>query len=340
MSSSPKVILVTGGTGFIGSHLCEALLAGGHRVLCLDNNFTGSLNNVEALRSNPRFEFLRHDVTEPILLEVDQIYHLACPASPRHYQSNGIKTIKTNVLGTMNMLGLAKRTGARILLTSTSEVYGDPLVSPQTEEYWGHVNPIGIRSCYDEGKRLAETLMMEYHRKCNVDIRIARIFNTYGPRLNREDGRVISNFIVQALEGKPITIYGDGSQTRSFCYVSDQVRGLIALMNQEEKNCVLPINIGNPHEMTIRDTADLILQLTGSSSVIQHLPLPQDDPMQRRPDITRARTLLQWEPTVSLQQGLLHTIQYFQIPHINTQQQSQHSKNNKRVTAKIIVPIL
>jgi len=278
-------------------------------------------------------------------LEVDQIYHLACPASPRHYQSNGIKTIKTNVLGTMNMLGLAKRTGARILLTSTSEVYGDPLVSPQTEEYWGHVNPIGIRSCYDEGKRLAETLMMEYHRKCNVDIRIARIFNTYGPRLNREDGRVISNFIVQALEGKPITIYGDGSQTRSFCYVSDQVRGLIALMNQEEKNCFQPINIGNPHEITIRDTADLILQLTGSSSVIQHLPLPQDDPMQRRPDITRARTLLQWEPTVSLQQGLLHTIQYFQTHRCNNTTtiqplQEVGGKNMNRVTAKLVVPIL
>jgi len=308
--STTKIILVTGGTGFIGSHLCEALLAQGHRVLCLDNNFTGSLDNIEPLRTNPRFEFIRHDVTEPITLEIDQIYHLACPASPKDYQYNSIKTIKTNILGTLNMLGLAKRTRARILLTSTSEVYGDPLISPQTEEYWGNVNPIGIRSCYDEGKRLAETLMMEYHRNCGVDTRIARIFNTYGPRLNRNDGRVISNFIVQALESQPITIYGDGSQTRSFCYVSDQVDGLIKLMNCE-KEYHLPINIGNPIEKSMLEIASIILRLTGSSSPVVHEPLPQDDPMQRRPEITKARTILGWEPQVGLEEGLLKTIEYF-----------------------------
>lgn len=308
--STTKIILVTGGTGFIGSHLCEALLAQGHRVLCLDNNFTGSLDNIEHLRTNPRFEFIRHDVTEPITLEIDQIYHLACPASPKDYQYNSIKTIKTNILGTLNMLGLAKRTRARILLTSTSEVYGDPLISPQTEEYWGNVNPIGIRSCYDEGKRLAETLMMEYHRNCGVDTRIARIFNTYGPRLNRNDGRVISNFIVQALESQPITIYGDGSQTRSFCYVSDQVDGLIKLMNCE-KGYHLPINIGNPIEKSMLEIASIILRLTGSSSPVVHEPLPQDDPMQRRPEITKARTILGWEPQVGLEDGLFKTIEYF-----------------------------
>jgi UDP-glucuronate decarboxylase len=304
-------ILVTGGTGFIGSHLCEALLAQGHRVLCLDNNFTGSLNNIAHLRSNPLFEFIRHDVTEPIRLEIDQIYHLACPASPKDYQFNSIKTIKTNVLGTLNMLGLAKRTRARILLTSTSEVYGDPLVSPQLEEYWGNVNPIGIRSCYDEGKRVAETLMMEYHRNCGVDTRIARIFNTYGPRLNHKDGRVISNFIVQALQNQPITIYGDGSQTRSFCYVSDQVDGLMKLMNQDDPEYHLPINIGNPIEKTIIEIASIILRLTRSSSQLVYQPLPQDDPMQRRPDITKARTLLDWKPLVGLEEGLMKTIDYF-----------------------------
>jgi len=309
--SGPKNILVTGGTGFIGSHLCEALLAQGHCVLCLDNNFTGSLDNVAHLRSSPRFEFIRHDVTEPIRLEVDQIYHLACPASPKDYQYNSIKTIKTNVLGTLNMLGLAKRTRARILLTSTSEVYGDPLISPQSEEYWGNVNPIGIRSCYDEGKRVAETLMMEYHRNCGVDTRIARIFNTYGPRLNRNDGRVISNFIVQALENHPITIYGDGSQTRSFCYVSDQVDGLMKLMNQENPVYHLPINIGNPIEKTMIEIASIIVRLTGSSSEVVHQALPQDDPMQRRPDITKARDLLGWEPRIGLEEGLMKTIDYF-----------------------------
>lgn len=304
-----RTILVTGGTGFIGSHLCEALLDRGDRVLCLDNNFTGSLDNVSHLRGNPRFEFIRHDVTEPIRLEVDQVYHLACPASPKDYQLNGIKTIKTNVLGTLHMLGLAKRTGARILLTSTSEVYGDPLVSPQTEEYWGNVNPIGVRSCYDEGKRVAETLMMEYHKCCGVDTRIARIFNTYGPRLNRNDGRVISNFIVQALEGRPITIYGDGSQTRSFCYVADQVAGLMRLMDLDDYHD--PVNIGNPVERSMLEVADLVLKLTVSPSTLEFLPLPQDDPMQRRPDITKARDLLGWEPVVGLEEGLLRTIDYF-----------------------------
>jgi UDP-glucuronate decarboxylase len=250
-------------------------------------------------------------VTEPIRLEIDQIYHLACPASPKDYQFNSIKTIKTNVLGTLNMLGLAKRTRARILLTSTSEVYGDPLVSPQLEEYWGNVNPIGIRSCYDEGKRVAETLMMEYHRNCGVDTRIARIFNTYGPRLNHKDGRVISNFIVQALQNQPITIYGDGSQTRSFCYVSDQVDGLMKLMNQDDPEYHLPINIGNPIEKTIIEIASIILRLTRSSSQLVYQPLPQDDPMQRRPDITKARTLLDWKPLVGLEEGLMKTIDYF-----------------------------
>jgi UDP-glucuronate decarboxylase len=308
MEMEKKTILVTGGSGFIGSHLCETLVAQGHHVICLDNNFTGSLNNIQHLRGLSNFEFVRHDVTEEYLAEVDQIYHLACPASPKDYQSNSIKTIKTNILGTLHMLGLAKRTGARILLTSTSEIYGDPQVSPQHEEYWGNVNPIGIRSCYDEGKRLAETLMMEYHRNLRVDTRIARIFNTYGPRLNRNDGRVISNFIVQALENKPITIYGDGSQTRSFCFIDDQVRGLISLM---ESDYSLPVNIGNPYEITIMEIANRIVQLTGSSSPIEYKELPQDDPCQRKPDITKARDILGWEPKVDLHEGLLKTIEYF-----------------------------
>lgn len=303
-----KTILVTGGTGFLGSHLCERLLKDGHYVICLDNNFTGNLQNISHLRSNPHFEFIRHDVVADILLEVDQIYHLACPASPKDYQLNGIKTIKTNILGTMNMLGLAKRTGARILLTSTSEVYGDPKVSPQVEEYWGNVNPIGIRSCYDEGKRLAETLMMEYKRNCGVDIRIARIFNTYGPRLNKNDGRVISNFVVQALKGENITIYGDGSQTRSFCYVDDTIDGLVRLM---EGDYNLPVNIGNPNEITIKEIAEKIVGMVGSKCELDYKELPQDDPMQRRPDITKARELLGWEPKVGLQEGLLRTIGYF-----------------------------
>lgn len=303
-----KTILVTGGTGFLGSHLCERLLKDGHYVICLDNNFTGNFQNIAHLRSNPNFEFIRHDVVVDILLEVDRIYHLACPASPKDYQLNGIKTIKTNILGTMNMLGLAKRTNARILLTSTSEVYGDPKISPQVEEYWGNVNPIGVRSCYDEGKRLAETLMMEYKRNCGVDIRIARIFNTYGPRLNRNDGRVISNFVVQALNGENITIYGDGSQTRSFCYVDDTIDGLVRLM---ESNYNLPMNIGNPNEITIKDIAEKIVGMIGNNSSLEYKELPQDDPMQRRPDITKAREILGWEPRVGLREGLLKTIGYF-----------------------------
>jgi len=301
-----KVILVTGGTGFLGSHLCEKLLQQNNHVICLDNNFTGNLDNVAHLRENPHFEFIRHDVTKDIYLEIDEIYHLACPASPKDYQFNSIKTIKTNILGTLNMLGLAKRTGAKILLTSTSEVYGDPQISPQHEDYWGNVNPIGIRSCYDEGKRLAETLMMEYHRNCGVDTRIVRIFNTYGPRLNKDDGRVVSNFINQALEGKPITIYGDGSQTRSFCYVDDQINGLIKLM---ASNYNLPVNIGNPREISIKDIAEIILKLTGSKSEIEYKELPQDDPTRRKPDITRAKTILGWEPKIELEEGLKRTIE-------------------------------
>jgi len=304
-----KTILVTGGTGFIGSHLCEKLLNQGHRVLCLDNNFSGCMENIQHLRHHPNLEFIRHDVVEPIRLEVHEIFHLACPASPKDYQLNPIKTIKTNVLGTLNMLGLAKRVKAKILLTSTSEVYGDPTVSPQSETYWGNVNPIGIRSCYDEGKRVAETLMMEYHHHCGVQTRIARIFNTYGPRLHENDGRVISNFIVQALKNEPITLYGDGSQTRSFCYVDDQVNGLLALMNS---NYSMPVNIGNPHEISIHEIAQRILHLTRSESILTHKPLPSDDPTQRCPDITLARSILNWEPVVDLEEGLKRTIDYFQ----------------------------
>ena len=303
-----KTILVTGGTGFIGSNLCEKLLELGNYVICLDNNFTGSLENISHLTSNPNFEFMRHDVTLPLYIEVDQIYHLACPASPKDYQYDSIKTIKTNVMGTLNMLGLARRTKASILITSTSEVYGDPKISPQHEEYWGNVNPIGIRSCYDEGKRLAETLMMEYHRNYNVDTRIVRIFNTYGPRLNKDDGRVVSNFVVQALEGKPLTIYGDGSQTRSFCYIDDQVDGLIKTMASDYH---LPINIGNPNELTINEIGEMVLKLTGSDSKMVYMDLPQDDPMRRNPDITRAREILGWEPKVGLEEGLKKTIEYF-----------------------------
>jgi len=303
-----KTILVTGGTGFLGSHLCERLLSENNHILCLDNNFTGNLQNIAHLRSHPNFEFIRHDVVADILLEVDQIYHLACPASPKDYQLNGIKTIKTNILGTLNMLGLAKRTCARILLTSTSEVYGDPQVSPQVEEYWGNVNPIGIRSCYDEGKRLAETLMMEYKRNCGVDVRIARIFNTYGPRLNRDDGRVISNFVVQAINGQDITIYGDGSQTRSFCYVDDTIDGLIRLM---ESDYSLPVNIGNPNEITIKEIGEKIVGMVGNDCKLEYKDLPQDDPMKRKPDITKAKTILGWEPKVGLEEGLIKTIGYF-----------------------------
>ncbi|RNC69573.1 MAG: SDR family oxidoreductase [Desulfuromonadales bacterium] len=302
-------ILVTGGAGFIGSHLCERLLGEGHEVLCLDNFFTGSKRNIAQFAENPQFELVRHDITEPILLEVDQIYHLACPASPVHYQYNPVKTIKTSVMGTINMLGLAKRVRARILLASTSEVYGDPQVHPQPETYWGNVNPIGIRSCYDEGKRVAETLMMDYHRQNGVDIRIVRIFNTYGPRMAEHDGRVVSNFIVQALKGEDITVYGDGSQTRSFCYVDDLVDGLIRLMACD--GFTGPVNIGNPTETTILEFARRIIELTGSTSRIIYKPLPSDDPKQRQPDITMARTKLQWEPRIPIDTGLGRTVEYF-----------------------------
>ena len=301
--------LVTGGAGFLGSHLCERLLNDGHEVICLDNYFTGRLMNVDHLRDNHRFELIRHDVTEPILLEVDRIFNLACPASPIHYQFNPVKTIKTSVMGAINMLGMAKRVKARILQASTSEVYGDPAVHPQTEDYWGNVNPIGIRSCYDEGKRVAETLFMDYHRQNNVDIRIVRIFNTYGPRMLMNDGRVVSNFIVQALKGEDITIYGDGSQTRSFCYVDDLIEGFIRMMNQDK--IIGPVNIGNPGEFTMLELAKEVLDLTGSKSKIVYKPLPGDDPKMRRPNIELAKSALGWEPTIPLRQGLEKTIVYF-----------------------------
>ena len=302
-------ILITGGAGFIGSHLCERLLGEGNEVICLDNFFTGRRENIFHLLDNPRFELIRHDVTEPILLEVDQIYNLACPASPVHYQYNPVKTVKTSVMGAINMLGLAKRVRARILQASTSEVYGDPLVHPQTEDYWGNVNPIGLRSCYDEGKRLAETLMTDYHRQNNVDIRIARIFNTYGPRMLEDDGRVVSNFIVQALRGKPLTLYGEGEQTRSFCYVDDLIEGLIRLMNVE--NVHDPVNLGNPGEFTIKQLAEEVIKVCGSQSEFTHLPLPADDPRQRKPNITRAQTLLGWNPTIPLREGLTKAVEDF-----------------------------
>ncbi len=305
-----KKILVTGGAGFIGSHLCEALLAQGHDVVCLDNYYTGSKENILHLRDNPHFEIIRHDLIHPITLEVDQIYNLACPASPVHYQFNPVKTVKTNVMGTLNMLGLAKRVKARILQASTSEVYGDPTVHPQKESYWGNVNCIGPRGCYDEGKRVAETLLMDYHRQHRVDIRIARIFNTYGPRMAFNDGRVVSNFIVQALQGEPLTVYGQGTQTRSFCYISDMVRGLMAMMDQEA--IIGPVNLGNPEEFTILSLAEKVKAITGSKSPIVFQPLPQDDPVQRRPDITLARTYLRWYPEVSLEEGLKKTIEDFQ----------------------------
>ena len=302
------IILVTGGCGFIGSHLCEKLLELDNKVICLDNCFSGSKNNIMHLLKNPNFEFIRHDITQKIYLEVDQIYHLACPASPKYYQQNPIKTVKTNVIGTMNMLGLAKRVNARILLTSTSEVYGDAQISPQCEEYWGNVNPIGIRSCYDEGKRIAETLMFEYNRKHNVETRIVRIFNTYGPRLAKLDGRVVSNFIVQALNNDNITIYGDGSQTRSFCFVDDLVNGIIKLMNSDYN---FPINLGNPNEINIKKLAKIIINLTDSKSKLVFLDLPQDDPKQRRPNIEKANNILNWYPTTNLNNGLLKTIEHF-----------------------------
>lgn len=305
-----KKILVTGGAGFLGSHLCERLLNEGNEVVCLDNYFTGQKQNVVHLLKNPFFELIRHDVIMPFYIEVDEIYNLACPASPIHYQYNAIKTVKTSVMGAINMLGLAKRTKARILQASTSEVYGDPEVHPQVENYWGHVNPIGIRSCYDEGKRIAETLFINYHQQNKVRIKIMRIFNTYGPRMHPNDGRVVSNFIVQALRNEDITIYGDGSQSRSFCYVDDLLEGMIRLMNSREE-FTGPVNIGNPNEFTILELAQKVIGLTGSRSKIIHMPLPSDDPTQRKPDITLARKELRWEPTVMLEEGLLKTINYF-----------------------------
>lgn len=306
-----KKILVTGGAGFIGSHLCERLLSEGNEVICLDNYFTGSKQNIIHLLDNPYFELVRHDITMPYFIEVDEIYNLACPASPIHYQFNPIKTVKTSVMGSIHMLGLAKRIKAKVLQASTSEVYGDPQVHPQTEDYWGHVNPIGSRSCYDEGKRCAETLFMDYHKQNNVRIKIVRIFNTYGPRMDPADGRVVSNFIVQALKGEDITIFGDGSQTRSFQYVNDLVEGLIRMMNSRE-NFHGPVNIGNPNEFTMLELAETIIRLTGSKSKISFHPLPEDDPVQRQPDISLAKKELQgWEPKIQLETGLKRTIDYF-----------------------------
>ena len=304
------VILVTGGAGFLGSHLCERLLGQGHEVLCMDNFFTGRRKNVSHLMDNPNFELIRHDVVDPFKFEVDRIYNLACPASPVHYQYNPIKTVKTSVMGAINCLGLAKRVGARILQASTSEVYGDPEVHPQPESYRGNVNPIGLRACYDEGKRCAETLFFDYYRENKVDIRVVRIFNTYGPRMLPDDGRVVSNFIVQALKGEDITLYGDGSQTRSFCYMDDLLEGMIRMMEQEE--CVGPINIGNPKEFTIRELAETVLKKIESSSTLIEIPLPSDDPMQRKPDISQAQKLLDWSPKIELEEGLDQTIPYFQ----------------------------
>ena len=310
MRRSSKRVLVTGGAGFIGSFLCERLLAEGCEVLAVDNYYTGRRANVARLLEDPRFEVMRHDVTFPLYVEVDEIYNLACPASPVHYQQDPVQTTKTSVHGAINMLGLAKRTGARILQASTSEVYGDPMVHPQPESYWGHVNPIGPRACYDEGKRCAETLFFDYHRQHGVEIKVARIFNTYGPRMHPDDGRVVSNLIVQALSGEPITIYGDGSQTRSFCYVSDLVAGLVDLM-RSPADVTGPINLGNPVETTIRELAERVVAMTGSRSEIVERPLPQDDPRRRRPDIERARSLLGWQPRVSLETGLGRTVAYF-----------------------------
>ena len=301
--------LVTGGAGFIGSHLCDALLNRGARVLCLDNLFSSSKRNIEPHLQRPNFEFIRHDIVQPILLEIDQIYNLACPASPVYYQRNPVKTVKANVIGTLNCLGIAKRVGARILQASTSEVYGDPHVHPQSEDYWGHVNPVGPRSCYDEGKRVAETLMVDYHRQNGVDIRIARIFNTYGPRMSVEDGRVVSNFIVQALRGEPITVYGDGSQTRSFCYVSDLVAGLLALM--ETPDLFQPVNLGNPSEISMLELAETVRDKVGTGSDIVFSGLPQDDPTRRKPDVALAGKRLGWEPQVDLSEGLDRTIAHF-----------------------------
>lgn len=333
-------ILVTGGCGFLGSHLCRRLVAEGHDVVAVDNFFTSQKSNVKDLLGKPNFELVRHDISKEFFIEVDQIYNMACPASPVHYQYNPIKTMKTSVLGMMNMLGLAKRVNARILQASTSEVYGDPEVSPQPEEYWGHVNCNGVRSCYDEGKRAAETLCFDYHRMNAVDIRVARIFNTYGPGMHPYDGRVVSNFVVQAIKGEDITVYGEGSQTRSFCYVDDLVDGLIKLMNQEKT--IGPVNIGNPGEFTILQLAELAIKHTGSSSKIIHLPLPGDDPKQRRPDITKAKEILGWEPKIPLEIGITKAIKYFReldlarfkqptnhTAHINTDQLDSNTKKQK-----------
>lgn len=308
---SRKRIMVTGGAGFLGSHLCDKLLEQGHDVLCVDNLFTGTKRNIDHLHSHPRFEFMRHDVTFPLYVEVDEIYNLACPASPIHYQHDPVQTTKTSVHGAINMLGLAKRLKARILQASTSEVYGDPQIHPQSEGYWGHVNPIGIRSCYDEGKRCAETLFFDYHRQHKLEIKVARIFNTYGPRMHPNDGRVVSNFIVQALQNKPITVYGNGSQTRSFCYVDNMVDGLIRLM-ESPASFTGPVNLGNPREFSIRELAEKVVAMTGSTSEIIEKPLPNDDPAQRQPDIGLAKTKLDWEPGIQLEQGLVQTIAYFQ----------------------------
>jgi UDP-glucuronate decarboxylase len=303
-------VLVTGGAGFIGSHLCERLLDAGHDVLCVDNFYCSTKGNVEHLRAHPRFELIRHDVTFPLYVEVDDIYHLACPASPIHYQRDPVQTTKTAVHGSINMLGLAKRTGARILLTSTSEVYGNPEVHPQTEDYWGRVNPIGPRACYDEGKRAAETLFFDYWRQHDLPIKVVRLFNTYGPRMHPQDGRVVSNLVVRALRGEPLPVYGDGSQTRSFCYVDDLIDGLLRMMGSP-REVTGPVNLGNPGEFTILELAELVLELTGSSSAIEHLPLPVDDPVRRRPDISRALDTLGWAPTVQLREGLTSTVAYF-----------------------------
>ena len=305
-----KKILVTGGAGFLGSHLCEYLLNQGHEVLCVDNLFTGRKKNIHHLLENKSFEFIRHDITFPLYLEVDEIYNLACPASPIHYQLDPVQTTKTCVNGSINMLGLAKRLGARILQASTSEIYGDPEIHPQPENYWGKVNSIGIRSCYDEGKRCAETLFYDYHRQHGLEIKIARIFNTYGPRMHPNDGRVVSNFITQALQNLPITVYGQGLQTRSFCYVDDLINGLVRLMNTD-KSIVGPINIGNPYEISVIDLANLIIKMTGSKSTIQFMALPSDDPSQRQPDINLAKDLLKWEPKINLETGLINSIGYF-----------------------------
>jgi UDP-glucuronate decarboxylase len=302
-------VLVTGGAGFLGSHLCERLLSDGHEVICLDNFFTGRKENVAHLVGNPGFELVRHDITEPYMAEVDRIFNLACPASPIHYQHNPVKTIKTSILGALHVLGLAKRVRARVLQASTSEIYGDPQVHPQPESYWGNVNTIGIRSCYDEGKRAAETLFMDYHRQSKVDTCIVRIFNTYGPRMLPNDGRVVSNFIVQALKGEPLTIYGEGDQTRSFCYVDDLVDAMVRAMNKE--NFTGPVNIGNPDEFTIKELAEKVVAMTGSSSEIEYHPLPADDPLKRKPDIEYARTQLGWEPATALDEGLKLTVAYF-----------------------------